>query len=180
MTSITNKETALLGLLHEGPMHPYQIEKVVQFRDMRFWTEISMSSIYKVLSNLEVKGLVTSEVSISDSNKPQRTYSLTEEGSRALSKRVIEILSEPEHLIFRVDLGTYNMDAADPKDIEKALESYGKRLREDLKGYKDLEVFMRDLQCSENRLAVAVRPQFLIEGELEWLDAFRKKVLKVA
>jgi len=178
MTSITNKETALLGLLHEEPMHPYQIEKVVQYRDMRFWTEISMSSIYKVLSNLEEKGLVKSNVSISDANKPQRTYSLTDEGKKALSNKVIELLSEPERLIHRIDLGTYNMDAADPKEIRPALERYEKKLMEDLKGYRDLEEFMRGEGCPENRVAVAVRPQFLIRAELEWLEGFRKKVLE--
>lgn len=175
--SITNKETALLGLLHEGPMHPYQIEKVVQYRDMRFWTEISMSSIYKVLSNLESKGLVNSEMSITNTNKPQRTYSLTDEGKKALSNKVIELISEPEHLIHRIDLGIYNMDAADPKEIGPALERYEKRLKEDLKGYKDLEGFMRGEGCTDNRLAVSVRPQFLIKGELEWLKRFRDMVL---
>jgi DNA-binding PadR family transcriptional regulator len=177
MTSITNKEMALLGLLHEEPMHPYQIEKVVQYRDMRFWTEMSMSSIYKVLSNLEIKGLVKSEMSISDTNKPQRTYSLTDEGKKALSSKVIELISEPEHLIHRIDLGTYNMDAADPKEVGHALGRYEKKLLEDLKGYRDLEGFMRGEGCAENRLAVAIRPQFLIKGELEWLKRFRDMVL---
>jgi hypothetical protein len=33
--TITSAEAALLGLLTEGDKHPYQIEKDVQFRDMR-------------------------------------------------------------------------------------------------------------------------------------------------
>jgi len=53
MPDLTNAEAALLGLLSERPMHPYQIEKEVRSRDMRFWTELSMSSIYKLLRKLE-------------------------------------------------------------------------------------------------------------------------------
>jgi len=34
-TALSNTETALLGLLCEEPMHPWQIQKVVQHRDMR-------------------------------------------------------------------------------------------------------------------------------------------------
>jgi len=35
MTALSNKEAALIGQLLEGSMYPYQIEKVVKFRDMR-------------------------------------------------------------------------------------------------------------------------------------------------
>ncbi len=177
MTEVTNKEAALLGLLFEEPMHPYQIEKVVQFRDMRFWTDISMSSIYKVLANLERKRCVKSKVTITGSNRPQKVYSLTRVGRKALSEKVLELLSGPEHLIFRVDLGTYNIDAVDSKDIGPALDKYELKLKEYLKGYRELERFMRGEGCPENRIAIAVRPQFLIKAEIEWVKEFREKVL---
>ena len=176
MEQLSNKETALLGLLNEGPMHPYQIEKVVEFRDMRFWTEISMSSIYKVLQKLEGKGHVASEVSVSGSNRPQKVFRITNYGKKALEEKVLALLSEPEHLIFRVDLGTYNLDAANKELVGPALDKYEKRLKEDLKGYRDLEMYMRGEKCPDNRVAVSVRPQFLIKAELEWLKGFRKEL----
>jgi DNA-binding PadR family transcriptional regulator len=46
MPNLSNAEAALLGLLSEQSMYPYQIEKEVRYREMRFWTELSMSSIY--------------------------------------------------------------------------------------------------------------------------------------
>ena len=61
-SSLSNAEAALLGLLAEKPMHPYQIEQEVRYRDMRFWTELSMSSIYKLLRKLEREGLVIKKV----------------------------------------------------------------------------------------------------------------------
>ena len=59
MTPISNKETALLMLLAEQSMHAYQIEKIVEEREMRFWTEISMSSIYKLLNKLAREKLIS-------------------------------------------------------------------------------------------------------------------------
>ena len=95
MATLSNKEAALIGLLLEEPMYPYQIEKAVQFRDMRSWTEISMSSIYKVLSKLEEEGFVESRVSISDENKPQKVFSVTGNGKRAMREKVRELVSRP-------------------------------------------------------------------------------------
>lgn len=55
MIKISNKEMALLGLLSEKPKHAYEIENDIKERDMRYWTEISKSSIYKLLNKLEKK-----------------------------------------------------------------------------------------------------------------------------
>ena len=60
--SLTLMETALLGLLSEGPMHPYRIEKEVRERKLRSWTDLSMSSVYKLLVKLERRGLVLRQV----------------------------------------------------------------------------------------------------------------------
>jgi len=176
MDLISNKEAALIGLLLEEPMYPYQIEKVVQFRDMRSWTEISMSSIYKVLSKLEEKGFVESEVTLSDENKPQKVFSVTEEGKDAMREKVMELVSKPEFMKWRVDVGTYNLDILTEKEMGAALRDYEKGLQELLKGYGDLEEYMRGEGCSEWRIAVAVRPQFLLEAELEWSRSFREKM----
>jgi len=41
-------------------MYGYEIEHEVYQREMRYWSEISMSSIYKVLKKIEEKGYVKS------------------------------------------------------------------------------------------------------------------------
>ncbi|MCY7144283.1 PadR family transcriptional regulator, partial [Streptococcus gordonii] len=45
-TSLT--EELILGLLAEQPRHGYQIEKLIEDREMRRWTEVGFSSIYYV------------------------------------------------------------------------------------------------------------------------------------
>ncbi|MGA1793421.1 MAG: PadR family transcriptional regulator [Thermoplasmatota archaeon] len=175
MTVLSNKEAALIGLLLEEPMYPYQIEKVVQFRDMRSWTEISMSSIYKVLSKLEEKGFVESKVSISDENKPQKVFSVTGNGREAMREKVRELVSKPESMKWRVDVGTYNLDVLSKKEMAEAIGEYEKGLKELLKGYGELEDYMRGEGCPEWRIAVAVRPQYLLKAEIEWARVLRKK-----
>jgi DNA-binding PadR family transcriptional regulator len=172
MQEISNAEAALLGLLSEGPMYPYQIEQEVKYRDMRFWTELSMSSIYKLLSNLEKKGLVERTNEVSDENRLRKLYSVSEEGTRVLQDKLKALLSDPEHIRWQVDIGTYNCDLLPPKIIRKALKEYRKGLEKNIAGYEDLQKFLTDSNCPAHRLAVATRPVFLLKGEIEWVDAY--------
>ena len=53
MAHVSNAEFTLLSLLKEQPRHAYEIEQVIEERNMRDWTEIGFSSIYRLLSKLE-------------------------------------------------------------------------------------------------------------------------------
>ena len=117
MSTISNKETALLMLLAEEPMHAYQIEKVVEERDMRFWTEISMSSIYKLLKKLANDALISKKRKIADNGITKNVFSLTPKGRKALEEKINELISEPEHTRWRVDLATSHLAVLPREEI---------------------------------------------------------------
>ncbi len=171
MTDISNGNVALLALLAEEPMHPWQIDKEVRYRDMRFWTDLSQSTIYKQLRALEEDGLVTVREEPTD-GRLRKIYSLTEDGEGALRERLCDYLTEPEHVKYRVDLGTYNVDRLPVQQALECLEEYRRKLETKIQGYRDLEKFLIDSNCPWHRLAVARRPVALLQGELAWLDAF--------
>lgn len=172
MEEISNAEAALLGLLSEEPMYPYQIEQQVKYRDMRFWTELSMSSIYKVLDKLEKKSLVIRKNEVSEENRLRKLYVISEDGKKALQEKLVTLLSVPEHVRWQVDIGTYNCDLLPRKTVSVALKKYRKELETQVKQYGELEKFLRDSGCPPHRLAIAARPIFLLEGEIEWVDAY--------
>ncbi len=171
MATISDADTALLGLLSEEPMHPWQIDKEVQYRDMRFWTDLSQSTIYKQLRSLEVSGLVgVREEKVE--GRLRKVYSLTDAGRAALRERLLEVLAEPEHLKWRVDLATSNLDLLPLDQALEALARYRKKLGENVKGYRDLEKFLIDSGCPTHRLALARRPVHLLKGEIRWIDEY--------
>ena len=110
MTDLSNAEAALLGLLSEKAMYPYQIEQEVKYRDMRFWTELSMSAIYKLLRKQEKDGFVKSTNEISAENRLKKVYSISEMGKAALKDKIEKLLSFPEHIRWQFDIGMYNAD----------------------------------------------------------------------
>lgn len=176
MVEITKAETALLGLLSECPMYPYQIEKEVEFREMRLWTELSMSSIYKTLKKLEEKKLVDRKNQVSDENRIRKLYSISKEGTELLKKVLLEMISEPEHVVWQVDLATYNLDVLPRKEALKALNHYRIKLAEKIDWWKAVQKCLKELECPDHRFAISTRPQFLLKGEIGWVDSYIKQL----
>jgi len=172
MTKISNAEAALLGLLSEQPMYPYQIEQEVKEREMRFWTDLSMSSIYKLLRKLENDELVTRENKVSPENRIQKLYSLSNKGTAVLQDKLEEILKTPEHMRWEVDIGIYNSHLLSTDKIKAALNEYRDELEKKIKGYHNLLDFLVESKCPKNHLAIAKRPVFLFEAEIKWIDSY--------
>lgn len=172
MAGLSNAEAALLGLLCEGSMHAYEIERQVKYRDMRFWTELSMSSIYKSLRRLEKDGLVARTDEITPQNRLRKLYVASSQGRKALRTKLESLLAEPEHVRWRVDIATYNCDLLSPAAAKAALKKYRQALKEKIRGYEALLKFLRDAGCPPHRFAVATRPVFMLKGEIQWTDSF--------
>ena len=172
MPDLSNAEAALLGLLSEKAMYPYQIEQEVKYRDMRFWTELSMSAIYKLLRKQEKDGFVKSTNEISAENRLKKIYSISEMGKKALTDRIEKLLSIPEHIRWQFDIGIYNSDLLSKPQVREALRKYRAILEENIKGYQDLLKFLQDSGCPAHRLTIATRPVYLLKGELTWVDAY--------
>ncbi len=168
---ISNAQAALLGLLSEEPMHAWQIEKEVRERDMRFWTDLSQSTIYKEIRGLERDGFVTVREEVAD-GRLRKVYSIADAGREALQDRLLHILGEPEHLKWRVDLATYNVDLLPPGEAAARLARYREKLEKLISDYQGLERYLVGVGCPTHRLALARRPVRLLEGEIRWLDEF--------
>jgi len=172
METISGAETALLGLLSEGPKHPYQLEKDVQYRDMRFWTDLSMSSIYKLLRKLEQRELVSSKTGISEGNRTRKVYRPTRKGNNALKRKLRSLLTEPEQLKWRLHVGLHNLHLLEEAEASECLRQYKEGLQKAIAGYRDLEAFLIKDDCPRHRLQLAIHPIYMLEGELRWVEDY--------
>ena len=175
MTEISNAEAALLGLLAEEPRHPYQIEQEVKYREMRSWTDLSMSSIYKLLRKLEGDGLVSCAAEVSPENRLRKLYSLSEAGKKALAGKIEKLLRRSEDTRWQVDIGIYNSHLLPRRRLRAALNKYRQTLAERIKCYEELLKFLKSTGCTPHRQQVAMRPVYLLKAEDEWVRAFLKE-----
>jgi len=95
--SLTNTELALLSLAMEREMHGYEMERLIEERGMRNWTQVGFSSIYSVLRKLQGAGLVSSRLEMAPGRGPaRRVYAPTDRGREAYATNLVRALSEPE------------------------------------------------------------------------------------
>lgn len=165
-------------LLSELPMHAYQIEKIVEERAMRFWTEISMSSIYKLLNKLSDEKLILKRQRKGENGTTKNVFALSAAGRKELEKKVRELITEPEHTRWQVDLATSHLSVLTRSEAIACLERYREKLVEGKEGYDRLEEYLVGENCPVYNLALAKRPRYLLEGELRWIDDYIQELQK--
>ncbi len=168
---INDAQVALLGLLCEEPMHAWEIERTVEHRDMRSWTDLSQSTIYKHLAALKKAGCVDSSEEVVN-GRLRRTFSITDDGRESLRESLCSILSGLQHQKWQIDLATYNFDLIPAGDAAACLESYRRDLVDAVRRYRELEKYLADCGCPRHRHAVARRAIHLLEGDLRWVEEF--------
>jgi DNA-binding PadR family transcriptional regulator len=168
---ISNLEASVLGLVCEGFRYGYEIEKIIEERNMRHWTDIAFSSIYYVLKKLEIAGLITSE-SQSAGGRSRKVYDVTEEGRREMREKVKHLLSTHGGFKSPFDLGIGFMNRLEKGEALEALKAYLRSLKEKRAYYKGrLEVIEKSDWPFQIR-ALCSRPLALLDLEEEWVEGF--------
>ena len=176
MPIISNREAALLGLLCEQPMYAYEIEKKIEERNMRYWTEISFSTLYYELKKLEQKKLVTSKTKLSKNNVAQKIYTINSNGRKVMKEKVRKLLSNVEKIIWQIDLGISNICVLSQKETIDAFKKYISSIDNYIKVYQELLNFFRKNNYPDSDCALAERPIMHLKVEKKWAEDYLKGV----
>jgi DNA-binding PadR family transcriptional regulator len=98
---------AVLSVVFERPMHPYEMAAVLKQRGKDADMPIKWGSLYTVVANLEKHGFVEAVESVRDGGRPERTvYRITPAGRAEFEDWVRELVGtvEPEPPRFRAGL----------------------------------------------------------------------------
>jgi DNA-binding PadR family transcriptional regulator len=169
---MTNAELAILSLIVEKSRHGYEIDQVIEAREMRNWTEVGFSSIYYVLNKLEKKGLVEGQLEKPVGKGPARkVYHITTAGLEAYHKATIEALSSPIPPYSAFLLGLSNLQGTPTEDAIQALYQYRQKMverAEHLRGRWDAQ----EPHLPFNVNALFDLSKTLIDAELSWVTNF--------
>ncbi|MFE1592824.1 PadR family transcriptional regulator [Nocardia sp. NPDC058705] len=106
-SALTPLAIAVLALLDERPMHPYEMYQLLIARREDLLVKVRPGSLYHVVARLADDEMVVAEGVGRAGNRPERTtYRIGEAGRSALRGRIAELLRTPvqEYPIFRVAL----------------------------------------------------------------------------
>lgn len=122
---LSKPATLLLGIIYEKPLNAYEITKLLDYMNIKWWFHIADSTIYITLKNLEKRELIrgtTEKVG----NMPDRTvYSLTGKGEEELKEAIRESIMQ-----FDYDTNIFTIAAflIDILEKEERVELLKKRL----------------------------------------------------
>lgn len=172
MSRISDIEAAILGLLCESPQYGYHLEKIVEERGMRNWTEIGFSSIYYVLKRLEKKNYISGEIKPTKGKPSRKIYTITSEGEEAMQEKVKVTLSENQKLISPFDLGIANIKVISPEEAMESLEMYLESLKERMDFLEKSVKMHQELKSPYFVIALFDRPLKQLKCEKEWVLDF--------
>jgi DNA-binding PadR family transcriptional regulator len=87
---------AILALLVERPMHPYEMLQTLRERHEDVTLPVSIGSLYNAVSRLVEKGYVRPTKAEHVGNRPERTtYEILDRGRESMRSRLYELLATP-------------------------------------------------------------------------------------
>lgn len=164
----------VLGILKKEPMGAYDIQKLVEYRNISKWVKISTPSIYKKAIQLEEKGLIKAEI-VKEGKMPEKTvYSLTDTGNKEFERLMFEISAKPLHIFLDFNAVIVNLDSLSSEnqklcitDIEKTIKILKNALEENLRTKKNIP------EIPKTGLAVLQQQLVLVEAIETWIISLK-------
>jgi DNA-binding PadR family transcriptional regulator len=113
---LSNIEVMLLSILNERPSYAYEINKTIEFRNMRKWVKVGSASIYQVLKRLQKKDLVYSRLEFSMNRINRKRYYITDSGRNALRQASKGLISNIEWYYLDLNVGFEASDFMSDKE----------------------------------------------------------------
>jgi DNA-binding PadR family transcriptional regulator len=146
---------AVLVLLFEKPMHPYEMSSTLRFRNKEESLKINWGSLYTVVESLHRRGLIEVGDKSRSGLRPERTvYRLTAAGDEEMRDWLADLLSRPTRQFTDFEAALSLMPALPPDTVRTLLQERLEALTDDEQAYAT----MRLTSGSFPRL-------FLVEGE---------------
>ncbi len=162
---------AVLVLLFERPMHPYEMARTLKERHKADSIKIRFGSLYTVIDALVEAGLIAPLETVREGRRPERTiYELRPAGKLEMQDWLRSLIGEPVKEYTDFEAGLCLIAALPPGEAIEQLQSRERRLE------KDCQALRAGL---DGVLASGLPPLFVVEAEyrLSRMEAERQFIL---
>jgi len=150
---------AVLTLLLERPMHPYEMSTTLRQRNKEGSIKLNYGSLYSVVEALARHDLIRARETVRDGRRPERTiYELTDAGQQEHVDWMSEWLAVSEKEFTRFEAALSLMPGLPPEDVLALLKDRTMRLEVKVHQIRSLQEFAG---------AEGLPRLFMIEGEFE-------------
>ena len=168
---------SILELLHERPMHPYELASTMRDRHHDEFIRLNFGSLYHTVDALERSGWIVPTEREKEGNRPERTiYKLTDSGHKVLLRVLSEILAEPRREYLHFSAGLMFMHHLDAKTAVRLLEQRSLALHAVI---TKLSRILDELQATGHRRLSLIELEHkiaLLEAERAWVNKIAKEI----
>lgn len=164
----------VLGMLKKQPMSAYDMQKLVEYRNISKWVKVSTPSIYKKAVQLEEKGLVSASL-IREGKMPEKAvYTLTPAGEAEFERLMMEIAAKPIHIFLDFNAVIVNLDSLPPEGQSACLASIEQNVAA-LKAYLAENLLEKEgaPDIPETGMAVLRQQLVLAEAIEQWVASLK-------
>lgn len=166
-------DLVLLGVVCEKPCSAYEIQKIIEYRNLSKWVKISSPSVYKNVIRLEEKGYLTSEP-VREGKMPEKAvYSITPLGKDYFLSLMKENAARAVSVMFDFNAVIANLNKV-PKEQASNLIADIRSGITDSKSYMEKIVPQRKHIPLVGQTIISQQIQVL-EALLSWIDTFENE-----
>ena len=168
----------VLGMLKRESLSAYNIQKLVEYRNISKWVKISTPSIYKKVIQLEEKGFITSRMEKEGKMPEKAVYSLTDAGNEEFEKLMLEISCKPINIFLDFNAVIVNLESMEKEQQRECLDNIESNINV-LKSYLEENVDLKENAPDVPATGMAVlHQQFrLVQAIEEWIRALKEELL---
>jgi len=167
---------SILELLHERPMHPYELAATMRARHHDEFVRLNFGSLYHTVEVLERNGWVVPTEREKEGRRPERTvYRVSDAGRDVLQRVVSDILANPRREYLHFSAGLMFMHHLSAEAAVQRLEERSQAL---LKVITKLSQILDEVQASHTRLSVIELEHKIavLKAERAWVDKIAKEI----
>ena len=164
----------VLGILKRESLSAYDIQKLVEYRNISKWVKISTPSIYKKVIQLEEKGLIKSRIEKEGKMPEKAVYSLTEQGEKEFEKLMLEIASKSINIFLDFNAVIVNLDSLSQENQDICITNIENNVRK-LKSYLEENLSAKENAPNVPKNGMAVlQQQFILAQAIEtWISSLK-------
>jgi DNA-binding PadR family transcriptional regulator len=169
---------AVLVLLFERPMHPYEMAATLRERRQEESIKLRYGSLYTVIELLQREGFIVPRETLRDGRRPERTvYALTSAGRAEMRDWLRELLSTPVKEYPQFVAGLSLLGALAPEEATALLEERVHRLEQQIRELRaTLDVLYRERGLEPLVLVEAEYRVAMLDAERQFVDTLVRRI----
>jgi DNA-binding PadR family transcriptional regulator len=173
---------AVLGMLHERPMHPHAIAAELRHRGLDRSFKLTTGSLYDVVRALEKSGWITEVETVQVGARPPRTvYAPTAQGRETFIRWIDELVREPAEEFPRFLSAVTYLGALGPARAVDALQQRARSLRSSIDRLRVEHHQALAILAAEGKPRLFVLEAeyalWMAEAELTWVERTAQDII---